>query len=845
MSHKSFIVVFILSFLLGSCYTKKLSDTQYLLNKNRIITNSDQVDKDDLKSVIKQRPNRTIFSVLKFHLLLHNTMDSARVAVREQRKIERKNKRIDRKNERKAKKNKPLITRKTSENFDSFGEKILYSIGEAPVILSESMSRKTADQIHIYLVRKGFFTNSVTDSIHYIDKRFWGLQKQRASVSYLVEVEDPFRIKSIKTTSEDSLLLNYIKKLEATSKLKVGSIFDVDKLDDERERFATYLQNNGFYLFNKNYIKFYVDSSSLNGNWVDINLRIDLYKEKVAKTDSIAASTHKVFRIGRVKFQYVQNPFSSQVTDYSFKKIDYSVQGKNDINANLFYSCLFLKPGDIFSKQRQQQTFRKLTSLGVFQTVNIVTELDTSGGKHELIITVLLQGAKRKDARVEWNGTTSGSNFGIEGSLLFNHNNVFRGAEVFHMGLSGSLESQPLFVNDNTADNSNIPIDFQSFSNVSSAFNTIEFGPEVSLTIPKLLFFSTYKYKTVSNTKTVISASLNYQRRLNVAQLDFERGIQEVSFGYSWNVKDKFSHLLEPLAFSAVEVTKSQEFEDRISSLNDKLLAASFQNHIISAARYRFVYNSPTAKSKKRTTLYYDGSVESAGNLLSAFYTLTNQEKDPVIDAYKILGIQFAQYVKTQHDLRVYNRINEKSSLVFRVLGGVGVPMRNLSAALPFEKSFFAGGTDKTRAWKARSLGPGSFRDSAVVFDKIGEILIEGNLEYRFDLLGFLDGALFVDAGNIWLMNEDSLRPGANFKVNKFASEIAIGAGFGIRVDLSFFLIRLDIAYPLKNPSLIEGERWFFQPKDEYNTFVNSLNNSSNLPGLYTPQINIGIGYPF
>jgi len=175
----------------------------------------------------------------------------------------------------------------------------------------------------------------------------------------------------------------------------------------------------------------------------------------------------------------------------------------------------------------------------------------------------------------------------------------------------------------------------------------------------------------------------------------------------------------------------------------------------------------------------------------------------------------------------------------------LGVPMQNLSAALPFEKSFFAGGTDKTRAWKARSLGPGSFRDSAVVFDKIGEILIEGNLEYRFDLLGFIDGALFVDAGNIWLMNEDSLRPGANFKANKFLGEIAIGAGFGIRVDLSFFLIRLDIAYPVKNPSLIEGERWFFQPKDEYNSFVQSLDNSSNLPGLYTPQINIGIGFPF
>lgn len=845
MSHKSIILVFILTFLLGSCYTKKLSEDQYLLDRNRVITNSDKVDKDDLKSVIKQRPNKKIFSFVKFHLILHNSMDSLKVAEREKSKIARKNKRIDRKNKRRLSKNKTLIQRKTSENFDSFGEKILYSIGEAPVVLNESMSRKTADQLHIYLIRKGFFNNTVRDSIIYIDKKYFGLKKQRAEVNYLVEVEEPYRIQSIETTTEDTVVYSYIKKLEATSKIKPGTVFDVDKLDDERERISTYLLNNGFYTFSKNYIKFYADSSTSNGNKVDLNLKIDLYKQKIAKTDSIANLPHSRYKIGGIRFDYVQSPYSKEFTDYSFKGIEYSIQGKNDINANLFYSCLFLKPGDIYSKQRQQQTFKKLTSLGVFRSVNIVTEADTTDGKHELIITILLQGAKRKDARIEGNGTTSGSNFGIEGSLVFNHNNVFRGAEVLHLGLSGSLESQPLFVNDNTADNSNIPIDFQSFSNISSAFNTIEFGPEVSLTIPKLLFFSTYKYKTVSNTKTVITASLNYQRRLNVTQLDFERGIQEVSYGYSWNVKDKFSHLLEPIAFSAVEVNKSEEFENRISGLNDKLLAASFQNHIISSTRYRFVYNSPAVKSKKRTSLYYDGSIESAGNILNAFYTLTNQPKDPVLDAYKIVGIQFAQYVKTQHDLRLNNKINDKSSFVFRVLGGVGVPMQNLSDALPFEKSFFAGGTDKTRAWKARSLGPGSFRDSAIVFDKIGEILIEGNLEYRFDLLGFLDGALFVDAGNIWLMNEDSLRPGANFKANKFLSEIAIGAGFGIRVDLSFFLIRLDIAYPLKNPSLIEGERWFFQPKDEYNTFVNSLQNTSNLPGLYTPQINIGIGYPF
>ncbi len=821
-----------------------MRDGEYLLDKNRIVTDSKEIDKDNLKSVIRQRPNKKIFSVVKFHLALHNMMDSAKVAKRELRKIERKNKHIKRRNRRRAKKNKDLIPLKTTENFESFGEKILYSIGEPPVILNEATTKKTTEQLHIYLIRKGFFNNTVTDSIKYIDKKFLGLKKKRAEVFYIVKVTEPHRVKSIEITSKDSVVLEKIKRLKPNSILRVGDIFDIDKLDDERDRIAKYMANNGFYRFNKNYIRYFIDSSVSN-NEVAVRLHVDLYKKKLNKSDSISEAAHAIFKIGKIKVNYSQDPYSKEFTDFSFKGIDFRIQGINDINANLFYQSLFLREGDIYSKNRQQQTFRKLVSLGVFQTVNIITEVDTVVGKDQLLMTIVVTGSKRKAVRAEGNATTSGSNFGVEGSLAFNHNNLFRGAESLNVSLSGALESQPLFVNDNTTDNSNVPLEIESFSNISSAFNTVEFGPEVSLEIPKLLFFSTYRFNQISNTKTIIKASLNYQRRLNKTKLDFERGIQEVSYGYSWVSKGKYSHLLEPIALSAIEVTKSDEFQDRIDDLNDKLLAASFQNHIITSTRYRFVYNSPSLTSKKKLNFYYDGNIESAGNILNTVYKLADRPRDPITGSYNIVGIQFAQYVKTQHDVRLYNKINDKSSFVFRFLGGIGIPMENLRDALPFEKSFFAGGTDKNRAWKARSLGPGGYRDSTLTFDKIGEILLEGNIEYRFDLLGFLDGALFVDAGNIWLMNEDSLRPKAEFKVNEFYKQIAIGAGFGIRIDLSFFLIRLDIAYPLKNPTLVEGERWFFQPKDEYETYLNTLSAPENAPRLYAPQINIGIGYPF
>ncbi|MDB4088936.1 outer membrane protein assembly factor [Flavobacteriales bacterium] len=829
---------------MSSCYTRKLNDGEYLLDKNKIITNNEKVDEADLSSVIKQRPNKKIFSVVKFHLMLHNLMDSTKVAKRELKKISRKNKRIKRKNIRKIRKEKDTISYRTSSNFDSFGEKLLYSIGEKPVVYNKNSASNSANQLHLYLIRKGFFNNTVKDSVRYIDRTFLGLKKKRAEVFYVVNVSDPFRIKEVTLKSKDTALLEKIKNLSGETLLNKSAIFDVDVLDDERERITNYLINNGYYKFNKNYIKFFIDST-VGTNEVSIVLDIDLFKEKIAKSDSIRSTPHSQYTISQVQINYTQDKYSDQNTTYFYKGIDFYIKGKNNINSNLFYRSLYLKPGDLYSKQKQQQMFKKLTSLGVFLTVNVFTEMDSIENSKGLKLTIKVEGARNQDYKIEANGTTSGSNFGIEGSFEYNFKNIFRGAELLHFGMSGALESQPLLLNDNTSDNTNIPLEINSFSNISNAFNTIEFGPEVSLTIPRLLFLSTDDYSNISNTKTIFKASLNYQRRLDQTKLDFERGIQELSFGYAWNIKSKFYHQLDPITLSAVEVIKSQAFQDRINSLNDRLLAASFQSHIISSTRYRFVYKDPNSKNKARTSLYYDANIESAGNTLNAFYKLTNKSKDAVTNSYNIAGIQFAQYVKTQHDLRVYTKINDKSSFVLRFLGGIGIPMENSSAALPFEKSFFAGGTDKTRAWKSRSLGPGSFRDSVLNFDKIGEILLEGNVEYRFDLLGFLDGALFVDAGNIWLMNEDSLRPGSQFKANKFLNQIAIGAGFGIRLDLDYFLIRLDIAYPLKNPTLIEGERWFFQPKDEYNSYINTIENKSQLPSLYSPQINIGIGFPF
>lgn len=827
---------------LSSCYTKKLKDNQYLLDKNHIEINTKEIDTDDLSPIIKQRPNRKILGILKFHLILHNIPDSTKVQERKLKKLEKKNRKITRKNRRKIKHDKDTIPHKTLADFTTFGEKLLYSIGEPPVILDTNLINQTTNQLHIYLIKKGFFDNTVTDSVHYIKRSLF--KRKRSEVYYKIKVEEPYRIKRIHYTSKDSALLSFINEKFDGKKVKKGDLFDVEALDNERDRLSEFLLNNGYYAFNKNYIKFLVDSN-INGRLVDVELNIGLAKTKLAKQDSVVTSPHGTYYISSVYVNYLQDETSPNESKYFYKKVNYKITGQDDVRLSLFDRAMHLKPGNLYSKQKQQKIFKDLTSYGLFKTIKIETAIDSIGGRN-IKLTIILRETKKQEFRVDGNLTNSGgSNFGVEASTFYNHKNIFRGSEVFRIGFNGRLEYQPLVIEDNASDNSNAPINVQSFSNISSAFNTIEFGPETSITFPRLLFLSTRDFKNVSNAKTRISASLNYQRRINVNVLDYERGLQEAVFSYSWNVRDRIRHVVEPLAFSAIEVRKSEQFEARITSINDKLLAASFQNHIISATRYRFEYNELATNKRTKRPIYYSGSIESAGNGLRSIMDAVGSVPDSGTNSYSILGIQFAQYIKTAHDIRLYNRINEKSSVVLRFNGGIGIPMKNLNAALPFEKAFFAGGTDKLRAWKARSLGPGSFRDSTLTFDKIGEILLESNLEYRFDLLGFIDGAFFIDAGNIWLIKEDSLRPGSQFKFNQFAKDIAIGAGVGIRVDLDFFLLRFDLGFPVKNPSLVEGEKWFFQPKDEYNTWLNSLQNPQNVPSLYSPQFNIGIGYPF
>jgi outer membrane protein assembly factor BamA len=295
------------------------------------------------------------------------------------------------------------------------------------------------------------------------------------------------------------------------------------------------------------------------------------------------------------------------------------------------------------------------------------------------------------------------------------------------------------------------------------------------------------------------------------------------TFGYEWKESIYKTHTFEPLIISSTKIAdNSPILED--TTIN-AFIKNSFIDHLTTATRYVFIFNNQLL-GKNRNFSYLRGNIEFAGNTLRAINNLSNKLDNETDTSYSIGGIQYAQYIRTDFDFRYYNIINQHSTIVFRLAAGLGVPYGN-SQSLPFEKSFFVGGANGIRAWEARNLGPGSY-NGKVNFDQIGDIKIEANLESRFKIISIFEGAAFIDAGNIWLSQEDPDRLGAKINTSSFLSELAIGGGFGVRLNFNFFIIRLDAAYKLKDPSYDKNSRWI-------------IDNLSFNKATW----NFGIGYPF
>lgn len=814
--------------MLFSCNpTRRLASDEYLLKKNNIKLN-DKIDVNnvDLIETIRQQPNRKLLAVFPFYLWAYNIPNPEKFPARNVKRLEK----YQKKNDRRAAKGKGPA------HYKPAGSWWQETVGEAPVVFDSSSTTRSEEQIKTFLNKHGWFNAEVRSTVSQ------NTRKQTKTVTYEITGHTPYTINDIAFEIPDKSLLKYTtESREGRQNVVVGKQFNIDDLDDERDILNSYFRNLGYYNFNKELIYFDVDS---NLNQHAVNLTLGIFPREIPSPgdpDSLLTVPYKRYKINNVTlidFPHDRETIVEKI-DTSFVK-DYVVINQHQLNVKpkvLGQNILF-KPSEYYQLDKVTRTYRRLSSLPIVRATRVqFTPESLDEDNRELNCVIGITPQEKQNFSFEWKGTNRGGFLGIAGTASYLNRNIFGGGEKLNFNISGGVEAQQLLTGSqdgNTEGNLGNNLDF----------NTLEFGPEISLTFPKFLLpVKAERFAKSADPKTTLTANLSYQNRP-----DYERTRSFGSIAYKWSETVEKKWMVSPLEVSLIKIDRSQAFDDQLEEIGDPFLTNSFQDHFIVDSRVTYTLNNQIPGSRKRNFFFYHAELESAGSIMRGVYNLSGAKKNDE-GSYEILDIPFAQYLKTSHDLRYYRIHNPKMRTAYRLSGGIGIPFKNLDV-LPFEKSFFGGGANDIRAWQARTLGPGSFRDPDRSFDKIGDILIEANVEYRFELIDVLEGALFVDAGNIWTIRADEARPGADFEANRFISEIAVGAGAGLRFNFDFFLVRLDLALQLKDPSLDPGERWLFQPKDKYDSYIRGLNEDRG-PGdqLSTYgwrwNLNIGIGYPF
>ncbi len=820
-------------FLCGCNPTKKLLPNQYLVDKVEIQnTKETNLPKEDFEAFIRQKPNQKFLRLVHFYVWWYNLWDEKKIIEIKQKRNVRfdtinaeRIRKTDIKNIERAKKGKKLKVPKLKDKDDPILRESIRDIGEPAVVLDSVPTEQTRSQLSKFLFSKGFFNNYVTDTIILEKKSMWGLKKnsKRAIVEYKLHPNNPYKINNITYKMDDEKLGALILSDTIHSKLKRGMIYDSEKFQNERQRITEHVLNNGYYYFENAYLSFNVDSNATK-HTVDVELHLKKFSRAYSSTnDSLISVNHTKYKIENV--YVITEPVTGNLREIPFKDTLH-VKNKSIVyllNKPLAYRKVLIAQyidiykGQLFRKDTAEQTYKQLQGLGIFKNVSIKF-FKNLNFNNKLDCYIVCNPLIKQSITTETGLTNTSGNPGFDLSLVYQNKNFFKGGELVELRLQGAIIGQKQ-LNSNDASNSNI-------NELQKIFNTVQFGPEFTFSVPRAFFpFSILPFTKEMSPRTYIKSSLNFQSRP-----EYSRVITNISYGFNFKSNQgKLRHEIIPLEAYLVRAKLSNDFSDYLKSSKDAFLENSFLDHITTLSRYGLTYTSKENSNKSRKPVsFVKWNIMSSGSILRKYYESSGKKPDS-LNRYLIFKIPFAQFLRTDIDYRIYIPIRKKSRLVYRVAGGIGKPLTNLNV-IPYEQSFFSGGPNSVRAWRARTLGPGGYdpTNSSARFDKIGDILLEGNIEYRFHIIKSINGALFVDAGNIWRLEKDVTKPNGEFLVNQFYKQIAMGGGMGLRLDLDFFIIRLDLAAPLRDPKYAENDRWTYD-KQPWKSIV----------------LNFGIGYPF
>jgi outer membrane protein assembly factor BamA len=674
-----------------------------------------------------------------------------------------------------------------------------YKVGEKPVLLGDVDREFNKNIIENYSENKGYFNAKATyDTVS---------KNKKAQVIYTLKPGSRYLISNVKFQKDSSLVNKEIQALTDKTFLKSGQPFDLDVIKSERDRIDNGLKERGFYYFSPDNILVQADSTVSKTHKVELNVKLkedtpELATEQFSINNVIVFPNYNIQDVKRGKYTVPMNPDS--LAKYAYDDI-YVIDPQHKFKPKIFDRALYFKKGDLYKRSNHNLTLNRLISLGVFKFVK--NEFIVSDSlHHKFDAYYLLTPRQIQSLRLEALGRTNSANYaGSELNLNWTHRNFFKGAEQFKAAVYGAFDVQ--------------------MRGQENAKNIFRAGANVQLSIPRIV--APFRFNSSSAFVPRTNITLGYEL-LNRTEY-YKLNNFNASFGYVWKENARKEHDLKVIDITLVSPANvTQAFIDQATTPAARRVV---EEQLIFGPTYTYTYTN--SMLPKTNTIYYKGTLDLAGNI-TGLVTGANVKKDK---QKEIFGIPFSQYAKIENDFRFYHKFTEKSSFATRFIGGIAYPYGN-SEFVPFSKQFFSGGSNSIRAFRARTLGPGSFDPRTIpkgtLLDQSGDIKLELNAEYRANLYKFLNVAAFVDAGNIWLLHDDIDRPGAKFSKD-FLSEIAVGAGVGLRLDFSILILRLDLAMPLRVPYYEKGDRWAFDRID----FGNPDWRKDNL------VLNIAIGYPF
>lgn len=664
-----------------------------------------------------------------------------------------------------------------------------YTVGEPPVLLSDVRLDYNEKVLRNFLENHGYFHADVTSDTT--------IRNKKARAIYTTKPGPQYTINEVQFEQDSTAALNRsINEVADKTLLKKDDPFDLDVIKGERTRIDAYLKEHGFYYFSPEYLIIQTDSTIGNHK---VNLYVNVKAETPPKSKEVY-TINDVYIMPNYRLNAPQADTSKQ--NATFYKGYYVVDRRKLYNPRMFEQAMQFKPGDVYNRTDHNLTINRLVTLGLFKFVkNRFAEV---GDSNKLNTYYYLTPMPKKSIRAEVNGSTKSNNLtGSSITIGWRNRNTFRGGELFTVDATGGFEVQ--------------------YGGGFKGFNTYRIGIETALSFPRFLVpFTTVNPPGGFVPKTKLMLGYDILDKQKLYTMNSFRAL----LGYYWRESPKKEHQFNPITITYVQpLLITQLYKD--SMAKNPTLEKAVEKQFILGSSYNYNYNGLTETFN--SGFYFNGLVDLSGNI-AGLISGASQENPKYI-----LNAQFSQYVKGETDIRYYlNIVPNKSVWANRVIFGLGFPYGN-SAALPYVKQFFIGGNNSLRGFRSRSVGPGTFAPlstTGFLADQSGDIKFEMNTELRAKLAGLLHGAVFVDAGNIWLFNEDPNQPGGKFS-SKFLSQLAVDAGVGLRFDISFLVLRLDVGFPLRKPW--ESNPWVMSQID----LLSPAWRKSNL--IY----NLGIGYPF